>query len=314
MRVEKCINGHFFDVDTYDACPTCGATVDTKINIVKQNDGKQKRDSRFSTMKKKLINNIDNIVKQHLEEKVVTEESFESDNSDSAISDNVFVDDKIDTNVNKKAENTFAFWEDNKEIIDKNFDKSQDTYEETDNKEEHDIISEENVPVEPLKKSSKTEQEIIDEIKKVSANNEGKTVSYFSAVNKENEEKKATVTSSQVDPVVGWLVCIQGGNFGESFCIYSGNNSIGRNNSNRIVVDKDMSISREKHSSLVYEPKKRNFFIQPGSGRGITYLNEEDVFETKKLTANDIIEIGNSKLMFIPLCSEKFSWEDRIKE
>ena len=115
------------------------------------------------------------------------------------------------------------------------------------------------------------------------------------------------------DPVTGWLVCIAGPHFGESFPIAAGNNSIGRNNKNKIVLSQDMGISKEKHAFLIYEPKKRKFYLQPGDSSGLTYLNDNFITGINELQKNAVIELGSSRLMFIPLCGPEFTWEDYMK-
>ena len=121
-----------------------------------------------------------------------------------------------------------------------------------------------------------------------------------------------TVASTSSEPVVGWLVCIKGAHLGECFNIYSGKSSMGRSNTNRIVFSKDGQISRDKHAFIMYEPKKREFFIQSGDSSGLTYLNEENIIGSRKIEAFDILELGGSQFVFVPLCSEKFAWEDYI--
>jgi len=114
------------------------------------------------------------------------------------------------------------------------------------------------------------------------------------------------------EPVVGWLVCVGGCHFGECFNIYAGKNSIGRSEENRIVISNDNSISRIKHALIVYEPKKRNFYLQPGDSSGLTYLNDDYITDSHKLATQDMIELGDSKFMFVPLCGETFSWEEHM--
>lgn len=146
-------------------------------------------------------------------------------------------------------------------------------------------------------------------IKKASANPEGKTIGVFSMGSRASATAEAADTPA-ADPVVGWLVCIQGRHFGESFPIAAGRNSIGRSEGNHIVLRRENSVSREKHAWIVYEPKKRNFFLQPGESSGLTYLNDENIMESKRLQSKDIIEMGNSRFLFVPLCGEDFTWED----
>lgn len=112
------------------------------------------------------------------------------------------------------------------------------------------------------------------------------------------------------DPVVGWLVCIKGINFGKSFPIYYGRNFIGRNDDNDVCLRGDQTVSKEKHAIIVYEPKLRKYFAADGESHSIYYVNNEVVMGSTPLNAQDIIEIGATKLLFVPLCNEKFGWDD----
>ena len=130
---------------------------------------------------------------------------------------------------------------------------------------------------------------------------DGKTIGFFSMGTSE--------TQNDAEPVVGWLVCVKGKHFGESFPIAAGRNATGRSPSNKIVLHKDNAVSREKHAWITYDPKNRDFFLQPGEGSGLTYLNGEIVMEYKKLGAMDKIELGEGMYLLVPLCGENFSWE-----
>ncbi|MBS1462121.1 MAG: FHA domain-containing protein, partial [Ruminiclostridium sp.] len=44
----------------------------------------------------------------------------------------------------------------------------------------------------------------------------------------------------------------------------------------------------------------------------LTYVNDEIVMETKQLEAWDKITLGDSDFLLIPLCCDRFSWEDYI--
>ena len=70
------------------------------------------------------------------------------------------------------------------------------------------------------------------------------------------------------------------------------------------------SVSREKHAVITYVPKQKFFLAQPGESRELFYVNDKVVLENVNLNAKDILEIGRSKFMFVPLCGEKFSWDD----
>ncbi|RBW68952.1 FHA domain-containing protein [Bacillus taeanensis] len=112
-----------------------------------------------------------------------------------------------------------------------------------------------------------------------------------------------------IDPVVGWLICIEGAQKGRDFRIHSERNFIGRSDKMDIAITGDESISRENHAIVSYSPKKQNFRIYPGDSRGLVYLNDEEVINPEELQPYDVIELGQTKLIFIPFCGKKFQWK-----
>lgn len=112
-----------------------------------------------------------------------------------------------------------------------------------------------------------------------------------------------------IDPVVGWLVCIQGPEKGRDYRVRSERNGIGRGADMAICINGDEAISRENHAYISFNPRKGSFRIAPGDGRGMTYLNGEEVDVPMPLQAYDRIELGQTHLLFVPLCGEKFNWE-----
>lgn len=163
------------------------------------------------------------------------------------------------------------------------------------------------VSIETIKKggdknqTSGTNNTVVEHPNVVIQNDEQKTVSYFD---------KAIGS----EPVVGWLVCTEGNNFGEDFKLKSGGNFIGRGREMDISLSGDPSVSRNKHAIVVYEPKNNMFLMQPGESRELSYLNGQVVLSTTQLSAYDVIQVGSTKLMFVPCCSDKFKWDDVQKE
>ena len=66
--------------------------------------------------------------------------------------------------------------------------------------------------------------------------------------------------SEEIQPVTGWLVCVEGGEKGKDYRLHSGKNFIGRSPKMDVVVLKDDHIAREKHASIVYDPKGHGFY------------------------------------------------------
>ena len=167
---------------------------------------------------------------------------------------------------------------------------------------------------EPDNEEDTSEDSLLEEIKKVASDNDGKTVGFFSSGKSSSSSDSGSSDGAAAnvpsdEPVVGWLVCIGGPNLGQSFNIYAGRNSLGRSNNNKIVVNKDRSISREKHAWIIYEPKNGEFFALPGDSSGLTYVNEQNIMQATKLEKWSYIDVGNTRLTLVPLCDGEFSWE-----
>lgn len=125
----------------------------------------------------------------------------------------------------------------------------------------------------------------------------GKTVGIF--------QKKMNL-----EPVVGWLVCIEGADKGKDFRIYAKNNSVGRSEKMDICIKNDQTISRENHARLAYDEKHNAFHLIPAESSNNIYLNDEPIYVPVQLKARDIIEFGESKMMFVPFCDDSFTWEN----
>jgi hypothetical protein len=114
------------------------------------------------------------------------------------------------------------------------------------------------------------------------------------------------------DPISGWLVVVKGPGKGHFLKLGFGQNSIGRSASERVSVDfGDGQVSRANHATISYDPRGNQFYIQPGSGTNMTYLDNQPapVLQPMILPAFSHISIGETTLRFVPLCGENFTWE-----
>lgn len=126
----------------------------------------------------------------------------------------------------------------------------------------------------------------------------------------EGKTSPATLNGiSGFTPVTGWLVCIDGPDRGKDFRIKPGFNYIGRHESMDICLSGDQKISRDSHAKVAYDDVERKFFFGPEHGADVVRVNGKLVMNQTEIHAYDIITIGSLKLIFIPLCGEKFSWE-----
>ncbi len=117
-----------------------------------------------------------------------------------------------------------------------------------------------------------------------------------------------------IDPVSGWLVAITGPDKGRDFRITSERNFIGRAESMDIQISGDEAVSRDNHAAVSYSPKSQTFRIYPGDSKGLVYLNDQEVLTPELLKPYDIIELGQTKLMFVPFCGKNFSWGEPEEE
>ena len=110
------------------------------------------------------------------------------------------------------------------------------------------------------------------------------------------------------NPLVGWLVCVEGPTKGSDYRIFSGYNYIGKDPSMDICIPGDPYISHVRHAMVTFDARSRRFFFGPDSGKNIVRKNDEIVLSPVEIKAKDILEIGNTKLMLVPPCDDTFTW------
>lgn len=113
---------------------------------------------------------------------------------------------------------------------------------------------------------------------------------------------------SSAEPVVGWLVCIDGPVRGVDFRIHAGYNYIGRE-AGDIHIRGDQQISRQNHAMIAYDSSEQTYFVGPAAGRNLIKVNGKTVLNAMEIRSYDIISIGTTRLIFVALCGEKFKWD-----
>ena len=111
-----------------------------------------------------------------------------------------------------------------------------------------------------------------------------------------------------LDPVVGWLVCVEGKSKGRDYRIHAENNFIGRDPSMDIAISGDEAVSRQNHAIISYDTREKAYYFAQGTGRSIVRVNGKAMLSTVRLEAYDRLEIGDTKLVFVPLLGEGFDW------
>ena len=117
------------------------------------------------------------------------------------------------------------------------------------------------------------------------------------------------------EPVVGWLVIVDGPGLGSYRPIIEGNNSIGWAPNQHIRLDfGDDSISAEEQAFIRYDSDDRNFLFVPNLTKtNVVWVNETKPTAAVQLKAMDIITMGRTRVVFVPFCGKEFDWSELRK-
>lgn len=119
----------------------------------------------------------------------------------------------------------------------------------------------------------------------------------------------AELGDEDMNPVVGWLVCIEGSSKGCDYRVHAGYNYIGRDVGD-IAIHGDQQISRQNHAMIAYDESDKAYYVGPSAGRNLIKVNGKTVLNPVEIKSFDVISIGSTKLLFVALCGEQFSWND----
>lgn len=292
MKAVRCPNGHWFDSETYDKCPHCGETIEKNEPQASVTNPEKNKKGGFASIFKKSKSKESEQQKTKNDIHITTnEQTNKSQTSNTA---------------DEVTERFFSDIDDEKTVS---------MFEKSDNDSSQSKVIPPSLVVADEKNSinKSTSEPLSDAVQRVSAMEEGKTLSFFNAMTTQKDESDdAHEEIKMAEPVVGWLVCIAGSHKGESFQLFVGKNTIGRSDTNKVILKYERSISRENHATIIYEPKKREFYLQTGKTDGLIYLNDNFVDGTQIIKVKDVLEMGTLKFVFIPFCGEDFSWEQYI--
>ena len=110
-------------------------------------------------------------------------------------------------------------------------------------------------------------------------------------------------------PVVGWLAVISGPGRGQVLTLQYGVNDIGRGVKARVRLDfGDTFIALENQAAIIYTAGSRRFYLQAIAAE--TWLNERPARGSAELVGGEVLQFGQTRLRFVPLCGPDFDWRD----
>ncbi len=283
-----CVNGHFYDGDKYGACPHCAeGTAPIEPEHFSVARGAEKEEKEVKKEKKSFFKKKE--VKEEIAPTPVQEDKTAM-YSDVLTASQPSIQREMEQKINSDSMQYGASMSIEQPIFSQPVVSQQ-------------MVSQSHTSVQnpfSVQESRQTSSSLSDAFMKVSEPpkdnlDEGKTVGFFS-------------TGKSTEPPVGYLICVAGEDFGIGFPLKSGNNAIGRSQSMDVVL-MDAKVSREKQAFVMYEPYKREFYIKPGEGNGLCYFNDDVVLAPAKIGAYDTIMLGDTKLMLVPVCCDRFSWD-----
>ena len=114
------------------------------------------------------------------------------------------------------------------------------------------------------------------------------------------------------EPVVAWLVIIEGPGLGAYRPVFEGNNCLGRAPTQHIQINfGDDTISNEEQAYIRYDCQDRSFLFVPNlSKTNVVAVNSRKPTAALPLKAMDIISMGKTRMAFVPFCGKEFDWSD----
>ena len=279
--VKRCPNGHYYNGDKFQDCPFCAPP---KPEPVKPSD-EDEEEVVFASAKSEPATEPEKPAE------VITEPVSEPEKPEEVITEPVSEPEKPEEVITEPVSEP----EKPAEVI---------TEPVTEPEKPAEVITE---PVSEPEKPAEVITEAVTEPEKTEERTE-------QAAEPEKTEEASDGAPFDENYVIGWLVCVGGESYGESFELKSGINTIGRSSLMDVMLLKDEGVTEQSHAVIIYDAVSDSFSIEPGETVKIAYRNGEPVYKNEPLKAGDVITVGSTKLLLFPLCSEQFSWSNFKEE
>ena len=119
---------------------------------------------------------------------------------------------------------------------------------------------------------------------------------------------EAILQDMNSNPVIGWLIAIEGIHKGRSYNVKQGRNFVGRSTAMDICLSGNSKISRERHAIITYDPRSKKCYLQPDESRDLIYINDDLLFGPMAMKHNDVITMGEEQFVFLTLQCDKADW------
>ena len=107
--------------------------------------------------------------------------------------------------------------------------------------------------------------------------------------------------------VTGWLVCIEGPDFGRCFPLYHGENALGRDANNAVCLERDEAVKMAVHCVIQYAYETASFYLIPEKDLPV-FVNEVRLEAPVSIRTGDLIRVGSSLMEFVAFCVGDHKW------
>lgn len=121
------------------------------------------------------------------------------------------------------------------------------------------------------------------------------------------QEPPAVLPEPPVLPC-GWLVRLDDPERGREYRIQAGYNYLGSDASSDICISGDPGISPQHAAVLGYDERMCLFSFGPCGGHLPVRVNGNMILDAVILNAYDVLTVGDTRLLFLPLCGKQFNW------
>jgi hypothetical protein len=323
MRLARCDKGHYYDKDKFKECPHCnGMQIAPGETVAFEDPNKPKEEPKveapkveveervaFSVDEAKSESNYDKesfveeveVIEIVEDEQTVQEAELESGKPLDEMTTIVIEEDKPNKAPKKEEPKAEPVKEEPKPEPVKEEVKPEPVKEEP----KAEPVKEEPKPAEPTEVINIVAAEPVKEEPKAA-----EPTSLRDELDSATTQAEDSVDSEDKNsnPIVGYLICIEGMHKGKSFDVKEGRNFIGRSMAMDISLSGNSKIQRERHAIVTFDPRSKTCFFQPEESRDILYINDEPVFGPSKINHEDIIFMADEKFIFFKLTCDKIDW------